>query len=160
MGVIAIFRQLRSMPIMPTVAALLRGGGSRQFAAGGAVVEKHLVCRISKDSGRCSQLKRFIAVPSEAQHVRFVAEHSGVDFVFLRFTLRRFVTGPLHGLHRSEQMTLRFALHLGHEVCVETNDIVGDLGIQFHSAFTEQMITDANRRCRKLAPLFRLFEGQ
>jgi hypothetical protein len=138
----ATLQQLRSMPIMPTVAALLRGGGSRQSAAGGTVVEEYLVRRISKDSGRCSQLKLFIAVSSEAQHLRFVAEHSGMDFVFLRFTLRRFVTGSLHGLHRRAQMTLRFVLHLGHEVSVETNDIVGDLGIQFHSALTEQMITD------------------
>jgi hypothetical protein len=137
----AIFQQLHSMPIMPTEAALLRGRGSRQFAAAGAVVEKYFVHRISKDSGRCSQLKLFIAAPSEAQHVRFVAEHSGMDFMFLRFTLRRFVTGPLRGPHRSEQMTLRFALHLSHEVAVETKDIVGDLGIQFHLALTEQMVT-------------------
>jgi hypothetical protein len=53
-------------------------------------------------------------------------------FVFLRLTLRRFITASHRGLHGSEQMTLRFNLRVGHEVAVEVNDVISDLGIQFH----------------------------
>jgi len=66
-----MLRQRRSVPIMSTVAALLRSRGPRWFAASGTVVEQYLVSRVSKDSGCCRELEPLIAVSSEAQHVRF-----------------------------------------------------------------------------------------
>jgi hypothetical protein len=127
-----MLRQRRSMPIMSTVAALLRRGGPREFAASGTVVEQNLVSRVSEDSGCCRELEPLIAVSCEAQHVRFIRKHSRMNFVFLRFTLCRFITASHRGLQGSEQMTLRFNLRVSHEVAVEVNDVMSDFGIQFH----------------------------
>jgi hypothetical protein len=55
-----------------------------------------------------------------------------MNFVFLRFSLCRFITASHRGLQGSEQMTLRLNLHLGHQVAVEVNDVMSDFGIQFH----------------------------
>jgi hypothetical protein len=55
-----------------------------------------------------------------------------MNFVFLRFTLRHFITVAHGGLHGSEQMTLRFSFRVSHEVAMEVDDVIGDFGIQFH----------------------------
>ena len=96
------------------------------------MVEQYFVRRVSKDSGRCRKLEPLIAVSSEVQHVRIIRKHSRMQFVFLRFTLRRFITASHGGLHGGEQVSLRFNLRVGHEVTVEVNDVINDFGIQFH----------------------------
>jgi hypothetical protein len=107
---------------MSTVAALLRSGGPRWFAASGTVVEQYFVSRVFNDSGCCRELESLIAFSREAQHVRH-QKAFGMNFVLLRFTLCRFITAPHRGLQGSEQMTLRFNFRGGHEVAVEVNDV-------------------------------------
>ena len=128
-----IFQQLRSVPIMPTVTTLFCRRGTRQFPASGTAVEENFISGISKNTGRCRELKLLITIFSEVQHIRLGGKHSRVNFVGLGFTLRRFVTVSHCGLHCGEQVALRFPLRIVQEVSVEVDDVISNFGIQFHS---------------------------